>query len=40
MTDNIRRADEDNPRGYYEFERVKELLTDRSWVPEARGKAV
>ncbi len=40
MTDNIRRADEDNPRGYYEFERVKELPSDSSWVPEARGKAV
>ena len=40
MTDNIRRADEDNPRGYYEFERVKELPSDSTWVPEARGKAV
>ena len=25
MTDQERTADEDNPRGYYEYERVKEL---------------
>ena len=25
MIDNIRKADEDNPKGYYEFERVKQL---------------
>ena len=40
LTDNIRTADTDNPRGYYEFERVKKLKEDASWVPEARGKAV
>ncbi len=40
LTDNIRTADTDNPRGYYEFERVKKLKDDVSWVPEARGKAV
>jgi len=40
LTDNVRAADEDNPRGYYELERVKELPTDSSWVPEARGRAV
>ncbi|MFO0891169.1 MAG: sulfotransferase [Isosphaeraceae bacterium] len=40
LTDNLRTADTDNPRGYYEFERVKKLKEDSSWVPEARGKAV
>src|SRR4051794_3403004 len=40
LTDNIRTADTDNPRGHYEFERVKKLKDDVSWVPEARGKAV
>lgn len=40
MTDNIRTADEDNPKGYYEFEKVKELAQDRSWVADARGKVV
>lgn len=40
LTDHIRSADEDNPRGYYEFERVKKLKEDRAWLPEARGRAV
>jgi hypothetical protein len=40
VTDNIRTADEDNPKGYYELEKVKELKNDASWVPEARGKVV
>ncbi|HPO14431.1 MAG TPA: sulfotransferase family protein [Candidatus Hydrogenedentes bacterium] len=40
LTDHVRRADEDNPRGYYEFERVKKLKQDTAWLPEAMGKAV
>jgi len=42
MTDAIRKADVDNPKGYYEYERVKNLEkeTDKSYVREARGKAV
>jgi len=40
VTDHIRTADHDNPRGYYEFERVKQIKKDVSWLPEARGKAV
>lgn len=40
VTDNIRTADEDNPKGYYELEKVKELKNDRSWMPEAKGKVV
>jgi hypothetical protein len=40
VTDNIRTADTDNPRGYYEFERVKKIKQDASWLPQARGKAV
>jgi hypothetical protein len=39
VTDHIRRADQDNPRGYYEYERVKRIKEDVSWLPEARGKA-
>lgn len=39
LTDNLRGADEDNPQGYYEFEPVKRLRTDTSWLIEARGKA-
>src|SRR5690242_6951525 len=40
VTDSIRTADTDNPRGYYEFERVKKIKQDASWLPEVRGKAV
>jgi hypothetical protein len=40
VTDNIRTADTDNPRGYYEFERVKKIKEDTSWLPEVRGKVV
>jgi hypothetical protein len=40
LTDHIRTPDPDNPRGYYEFERVKKVKTDTAWLPEARGRAV
>ena len=40
LTDEIRTADEDNPKGYYEFERVKKLPDDAEWIPDAVGKAV
>jgi hypothetical protein len=42
MTDAIRQADIDNPKGYYEYERVKHLEkeTDKSYVREARGKVL
>jgi len=38
VTDHIRTADRDNPRGYYEYERVKKIKEDVSWLPEMRGK--
>jgi len=40
LTDNIREADIDNPRGYYELERVKKLPDDTDWLPDARGRVV
>lgn len=40
LTDSLRTADTDNPRGYFEFERVKQIKTDRAWLDEAAGKAV
>jgi hypothetical protein len=41
MTDEIRTADKDNPKGYYEFERVKQLdKGDTAWVKDAQGKVV
>lgn len=41
LIDGIRTADTDNPKGYYEFERVKELdKGDKDWLPDAQGKVV
>jgi hypothetical protein len=40
LVDNIRKADEDNPRGYYEFEPVKKTKEDPSWLEHAGGKVV
>jgi len=42
VVDNIRTADEDNPKGYFEDERVKELaeMDDKSWFKGARGKVI
>jgi hypothetical protein len=43
VTDGIRQAGEDNPKGYFEDERVKDLHKeneDRSWTRDARGKAI
>ena len=39
VTDHIRTADTDNPRGYYEFEQVKKIKQDASWLAATRGKA-
>ena len=42
LTDHERSADEDNPTGYFEFERVKDLKdeVDKTWVRAGRGKVV
>lgn len=40
LTDEIRKADEDNPRGYYEFEPVKKTKEDASWLDDAGGRVV
>jgi hypothetical protein len=40
MTDAIRTADEDNPKGYFELEKVKELAKENRWLNDARGRAV
>jgi hypothetical protein len=40
LTDELRVPDADNPRGYFEFERVKTLRTDKAWLDDARGKVV
>jgi argonaute-like protein implicated in RNA metabolism and viral defense len=41
ITDAQRVADEDNPKGYFEMERVKQLdKGDTTWVADAQGKVV
>ena len=40
LTDEIREADVDNLKGYYEDERAKTLHKDNSWIDEAEGKVV
>jgi hypothetical protein len=40
MTDNLREADTDNPRGYFEYEPVKELHRKPDLLRDARGKVV
>jgi hypothetical protein len=41
VTDEQRTADDDNPKGYFELERVKQLSKgDVTWVDGAHGKAV
>ena len=41
VTDSIRNADDDNPNGYFEFERVKQMTAgDRAWLDESGGKVV
>jgi len=40
LSDNIRVADDDNPKGYYEFEPVKKTKDDPSWLERAPGTVV
>lgn len=40
LSDALRPADEDNPRGYLEFAPVRNLLQDSKWLFEARGRAI
>lgn len=41
LTDSLRKADDNNPNGYYEFERVKALRHgDNAWLGSAQGKSV
>jgi hypothetical protein len=40
LTDGLRQADEHNPYGYFEFELVKRISHDVSWLDNAVGCAV
>jgi hypothetical protein len=40
LADGERRADSDNPRGYLEWERIKQLPNDPGCIAEGEGKVV
>lgn len=40
VQDKRRTANEDNPLGYYEDDRVKALAVDKSWVADVQGQAI
>ena len=40
LTDGVRKADQDNLRGYFEYEPVKRTGRDASWLERAGDKAV
>ena len=42
VIDHVRTPDEDNPKGYYEDERVKDLaeMDNKEWLRDARGKVI
>ncbi|MBL0329894.1 MAG: alkaline phosphatase family protein [Bacteroidetes bacterium] len=40
LTDNIRATDENNPKGYLEYQKVKSLAHDNSWLHEGQNKVV
>jgi hypothetical protein len=40
LSDGERKADTDNPRGYLEWERIKQLPNDPGCIVEAEGKVV
>jgi hypothetical protein len=40
LSDGERKADDDNPRGYYEWERIKQLPKEPGIIAEAEGKVV
>jgi hypothetical protein len=40
LTDDVRKADENNPRGFFELEAVKSGRDYAKWMADARGKVV
>lgn len=40
LSDDVRQADDNNPKGYFELERVKSLPRDNKWLDLAHGKAI
>ena len=39
-TDNMRKPDENNQRGYFEADVVKSMGTENAWVKDCRGKVI
>ncbi len=40
LSDALRQADDSNPLGYLELERIKRLAKDNHWLAEARGMVI
>lgn len=40
LVDDLRQNDENNPKGYMEYEPVKKLLTNNSWLKDQNGKTI
>lgn len=40
VVDGERTADEDNPKGYFELEKIKKIKADSSWLHDANGKVI
>ncbi len=40
LTDAVRQADDNNPKGYFEFEKAKNIVNDNTWLDLAQGKVV
>lgn len=40
LVDGLREPSEDNPRGFFEYEPVRDLRQDASWVFKAQGMAI
>ncbi len=40
LYDDTRKEDENNTQGYYEYDKVKGLMKDASWIDKAEEKAV
>ena len=38
--DHVRKADDNNPKGFFEHENVKSLVKKNNWLKDARGKVV
>ena len=40
LTDGKREADTSNPKGYYEYDKAKQLGSNAGWISEGKGKVV